>query len=643
MDALPTITSLIPKTKHGENLDGTTRTNKSLSCNSCGYRRWSVPELLKVALLLSCGVTLLQLKLMKQVVGNFLYLPYHEDVRFQPIIPSKSIHGDRVSDTPPGANNNKQKHLNCPFQDSSIVESIYVYPHPGSPEWKGDILSYHSKHQTNFSSENDVDDYPWITNDVNCKVAGIGPYDSTSQLVQYNTELLVRDIINHPDSCLRTNDPEKATLFYVPYLPSAEFHNGSLFGGNMSQSKYGKAIQDIVTEQKYESWETVFGLTSKYWKRRNGSDHILVYSEPMHGLWHPRSRRGNYHFLHSQFQTHSPIAISNELSKTFIDMYPMCSRKNILVPYPNTNGRWFNGGLDNETITMVTEQLKIRELSESPAAIQSEIDLSKRREQEGQQQKLVTPNATNPAPLRILGYFYSGGNHGTCANLRRTMKYEFQYTQSGKLVKKYKKALSNYANGYRQATFCPCPGGDSPSAKRNFDAVLSGCIPIILSEDFVWPFTAEFDRSSTKNKSRSENSIVALNPRDFSIRLQAQDYSNLSVFDSPETRNRIISDGEEEKQANHWSLQSALEAIPSEELARLRRGVARAAEVYSYYKKRPDLPDNPLQEGVLPDGGAAHMLVQALEERASGALWDACRQEMEDKDISKDRVTQFKC
>lgn len=207
------------------------------------------------------------------------------------------------------------------------------------------------------------------------------------------------------------------------------------------------------------------------------------------------------------------------------------------------------------------------------------------------------------------------------------------------MVKKYKKFLKNYAHGYRQATFCPCPGGDSPSAKRNFDAVLAGCIPIILSEDFVWPFTAEFDRSSSKNK--NGNSLTALNPDDFSIRLRAESHEN-SKFDSPKTCNPISMDGEQENQGN-TSLQSVLEAISPDEIIRLRRGVTRAAEAYSYYKERPDLPDNPLQDGVLPDGGAAQMLVRALEERASGALWDACEQEMEDKDINKDNVGQFKC
>lgn len=592
-------------------------------------------KLLGSALLLSLAFVFFQLKLMNQVSLELYSLRNDEDIADHPTAPSKSTTGNVSTST--GV---REKHHNCPFKDSSIVESIYVYPHPGSPDWNGDILSDYTQQGSNSSSNNTIEEYPWIANDIYCKTNGIGPYDITSQLVQYNTELLVREIITN--SCLRTQDPEKATLFYVPYLPSAEFHNGSLFGVDMKQSMYGKAIQDIITKGNHELWETEFGLTSKYWKKRNGSDHILVFSEPMHGLWHPKSRRGNFHFLHSQFQTHAPIVISNELSKTFVDMYPMCAKKNILMPYPNTDGRWFNGKLDNEVTTMMRERMNISKLSDSPATIQSELALEGRSEPNRQNREQAAANATNLSPLRTLGYFYKGGNHGTCSQLRRSMRDEFQCSPSGRMVKKYKRLTSSYAHWYRQASFCPCPGGDSPSAKRHFDALLAGCIPVILSEDFVWPFTAEFDRSSIGHNSSSVGGKLAfLNPDDFSIRLRAADHE-ISKFDSPKTCEPIAMEENMGKEGNS-SLQSILEAISSDELARLRQGVVLAADAYSYYKKRPDLPDNPLQEGILPDGGAAHALVRALEERASGALWNACQREMEDKDIRNDDIIKFKC
>lgn len=551
---------------------------------------------------------------------------------------------------------NDKKYRNCPFRDSSIVESIYVYPSPGDVDWEGDILS----NFTRVKNESVIEEYPWIANDLYCKAAGIGPYDITSQMVQYNTELMVRDILTHPDSCLRTYDPEKATLFYVPYLPAAEYHNGTVYN-DFSQSKYGKALIDVITENKFEAWEKEFGLTSKYWKRRRGADHIMVYSEPMHGLWHPRGRRGNFHFLRSQYQTYSPIAISVELSATFINMYPMCARSNILMPYPNTNGKWFNGKLDNEIVTLMAKS-GIQKISDSSGAIESEVKLEQQEAQErrlelssksasthiddGNLDRNETSNIT--APLRVIGYFYKGGNHGSCRKLRRSMYDDFQCSPSGRFIKKHKMD-TNYAYAYRQATFCPAPGGDSPSAKRNFDALLAGCIPVVLSKDFVWPFTAEFDRSAIGGDNRYRNEsiisngkIAPLNPRDFSIQLQAIDHED-PKFDLKTCKLLSEDDNSTDHHEQNPDLQSVLEAVSPEELERLRRGVAQAAYTYSYYRKRPDLPDNPLKEGVLPDGGAAHMLVRALEERSYGALWGACERELKDKNILNDDVNSFKC
>lgn len=143
-----------------------------------------------------------------------------------------------------------------------MYRSIYVYPSPDNHDWEGDILSAHGKARN-------VTSWPWIEIDQRSKSQTKAHYDTQSSAVQYTTELLVRDIITHPDSCLRTYDPEQASLFYVPYLPSMEYHNGSLWLGNYETSPYGQAIMD-ATAGKFDTWESTFGLTSRYWQRRNG-------------------------------------------------------------------------------------------------------------------------------------------------------------------------------------------------------------------------------------------------------------------------------------------------------------------------------------------------------------------------------------
>ncbi len=489
----------------------------------------------------------------------------------------------------------------CPFRASPLYRSIYAYPSPGDDEWEGDILS-----------ASNVTSWPWIEIDRRIREAAQVHYDPSSQAVQYTTELLVRDIILHPKSCLRTKDPAKAKLFYVPYLPSVEYHNGSLTLGDYKTSPFGQALMD-ATAGDYRAWESTFGLTSEYWQRRNGSDHILVFSEPLHGLWHPKSRRGSFHFIHSQKQLTPPIVISVELSRTFVEKYPYCARKNILMPYPNTDGKWFNGYYDQEAERLYQEIT----VGKSPAALSAEKEIARQ----------TFPSGRNyPRPL---AQFYKGGNHGTCRILRLAMQRDFLCTNSSAVLEEQKRtndALDNYMLAYRQSTFCPCPGGDSPSAKRMFDALHAGCIPIILSHDYVWPLTTEFDGTNGTN--------LLLRPQDFAIRLKAQDYDEASFHPNCDLAN-----------SSSFTIQNYIESLSAAEIARLRVGVEKAANVYAYYKRRTDLPDNPLQAGVLPDGGAAHALVAALAERAEGVLWPACQEELENGSAQPDvpNAWQFAC
>ena len=523
---------------------------------------------------------------------------------------------------------------NCPFRDSPLYRSIYVYPSPGEERWKeGKKVGIVLENQgTNSTTTTTLLEWPWIEIDQRAKRQSLFHYDRKGPAVQYATELLVRDIITHPDSCLQTDDPEKASLFYVPYLPSTEYHKGYSPLGDYQTSPYGQAILDILDDGNYTSWETLFGLTSTYWKRRNGSDHILVFSEPMHGLWHPRSKRGNFHFINSQKQLSPPIVISVELSKTFVEMYPQCSRKNILMPYPNTDGDWFNGKYEKEAREMI-RNVNLDNILNSPAALNAEKELMMQSQLQPLQEYNATTASTDSGP-RPLTQYLKTGIHGSCRKLRQSILSEFQCTPSGNITKHYlsKQKEFSYVHAYRQSTFCPCPGGDSPSAKRMFDAIFAGCIPVVLSEDFVWPFTKEFDPFIGDD---GGGDMLGLEPSEFSLRLNSQDFVEPKV----------------EEKTCHWtnphdSLQGYLERITPNQILQLKHGLKKASEQYAYYEESNELPDNPLREGVLPTGGAAHALVNALAQRSKGIMWPACQLELEQLQRSNNKrkePTHFKC
>ncbi len=485
---------------------------------------------------------------------------------------------------------------NCPFLDSSLYRSVYVYP-----TWMNETDGWHGPILSNYKN---ITEWPWLDIDRRAKKGKWGHYGPASnQMGQYTLELIVRELMTHPDSCLRTLNPLKATLFYIPYLPSTEFHDGKTYAADYSTSPYATAIEAAI-EGNYNQWEELFGLTSDFWKRKSGADHILVFSEPLHGLSHPRNKRGSHHFIHTQKMLTPPIVVSIEVSTTFVKTYPKCSAKNIVVPYPNPDGNWFNGNFDKKAFDLWSNLINAKAYLQAENETLS-IALSAKTNQ--------NVDIFQPRPV---AQYYSAGKHGECVKLRKDLGIDYACTASSQAH------MGNipYHQGMRVSTFCPCPGGDSPSAKRMFDTAIAGCIPIILSYDYVWPYTNEADPA------------IPLDPSLFSIRW------DVAEFPEPAYGNQCIL-GEN----SNPSVQKRIEGISANEIAKLRKGLKKAASLYSYWSSDGYTgSEYPLGDGILPDGGASKALIKLLGDRAGGSHWPECKIEVEGRVEGKD-PSRFVC
>ena len=288
-------------------------------------------------------------------------------------------------------------------------------------------------------------------------------------LAQFTLEHVLYDFFRQ--SCVRTRNPDEADLFFVTHFGDILYR---ATGRKNDPSPWERALLDLVEKNDGKAWERTFNTSAKYWQRRGGADHILVQPAPVTGLRHPKGVRGWGHYLQ---QLTAPVWISLELSKSFAGEYPACAQKNIVAPYPIPGRGWHNGEWGNVAATA--------------------------------QKRLLDPHLPS-GPGRPLTTYFRAGDHG-CVPVRKAIKREFKNAARSRggvgdqafvlrdrpiKIKDEDTFRRRVAALPRQAAmfladFCPCPEGDSPSAKRQYDSIIAGCVPVVASDDALWAFSNE--------------------------------------------------------------------------------------------------------------------------------------------------------
>lgn len=114
--------------------------------------------------------------------------------------------------------------------------------------------------------------------------------------------------------------------------------------------------------------------------------------------------------------------------------------------------------------------------------------------------------SAQPGSKSILGFFRGGmdaalkdaeGHRRFKPNvLRRDLRARLQHEADFVFAEK----ASTYASELRRSIFCIIPRGNTPWTKRFFDAVLAGCIPVVLSDpiSFAFEHLVNFHRFTLK-------------------------------------------------------------------------------------------------------------------------------------------------
>ena len=313
----------------------------------------------------------------------------------------------------------------------------------------------------------------------------------------------------------------------------------------------------------------------------------MVMPAPVTNLRHESSQRGFFHYMS---HLHTPIFLGVEYSASFVREYPLCaSLKNIVMPYPTTDPDLFSG-------------------------------------------KLLAAPINRTALL-----YYAGGMHGDCIEVRRAMKFMMLNSSSlTGVLPDVKSVQAEREHGFRAATFCPVPVGDSPSSKRMYDVMNFGCIPVVLSDDLVWAY-------SRQTGGPLDHTTFAIQIPQSVVQFPAEVL--LSRFKKHKLNFGRLPDGaliydlleQSHKTGGSWfngkyvnPLVQILWRVSRKNVETLRKGLAAAAPSFRYYKLNPSMTYIPTSNYTFPDGGAMEMLATLLSQRKSiglDKLRDECQTE----------------
>ena len=406
-------------------------------------------------------------------------------------------------------------------------------------------------------------------------------------LEQFAIEYILYDFFTQ--FCGRTTDPEQADFFYLPIIRDAEYRTAMdrRLKNSRAPSPTEQALLLLLEKKDDALWNSVFSVTSKYWKRHSGADHIIVMPAPVTNLRHESSMRGFFHYM---LHLHPPIFVAVEYSKSFIQEYPVCSRdKNMLMPYPTTDPDLYSGKLHKGIIK------------------------------------------------RSALLFYAGGMHGDCIEVRKALHRLMQNASAlPGILPDVRAVQAEREHGFRAATFCPVPVGDSPTSKRMYDVMNFGCIPVVLSDDLVYAYTREVGGPVDESlfSLRMPQAVVQY-PAEVMLARYRNDKEGFGRLPGGEylydlLEGALKAGAQYQRGVYVGPLVMILQRVAQSDIDILRSGVESFAPTYRYYRMEAGMSTIPTAQHKLPDGGTLETMSQLLAHRKSvgvDRIHDSCQAE----------------
>ncbi|KAJ8485672.1 hypothetical protein OPV22_018157 [Ensete ventricosum] len=320
------------------------------------------------------------------------------------------------------------------------------------------------------------------------------PYPESPLLKQHSAEYWLLGDLETPEESRgasfaeRVYELDDADVVFVPFFSSLSAQMELGWG---RKGRFRKRERNDDYGRQREVVDRIKG--SEAWRRSGGRDHVFVMADPV-AMWHVRSEIAAAIFLVLDFDGRCRFdskASNGSSSHVIMQHAEVSSLKDVIVPY--------------------THLLPRLHLSQD-----------QRR--------------------RTLLYF-RGARHRHRGGLIREKLWELLADEPDVIMEEGSPdatGLEQSTGGMRESDFCLHPAGDTPASCRLFDAIVSLCIPVIVSDSIELPFEGTVD------------------------------YSDFSVFVSAREALRA-----------GW-LVNHLRGVSEEERDRLRRNMARVQPMFEY-------------------------------------------------------------